>query len=628
MHDDVTVRLTVVLRSGGTAEFGPYPLNGTPVETAEAGIGLHIGSHMPYSVQVTPPGGDSIVSLRYAIRGPMANFESVIGPDSGRWFMNNLHATSFWRFAKRATSTIDDVRMPLYLFTGRDRRVELAMGVIGSLVETQFQLLEPVSNRALNVHTRGVEVAIERGSAEYPLDAAAGPGPVTESIYVRQGGDAERLPWLAAMREFSEHTRTAYGLQDRQVPASLEPFWCSWVDWASDDINEDMVLANVETGLDLGVRNFIIDDGWFGPGLDTSYDTPLNIGDWQPDPAKFPDMHRLVKRIESLGARAIIWCAPHAVGPRAEVYPSLRHLLIATADGEPILGETQFYSLCFMSAEARERMVEVCTALARDWGFHGVKYDLFNWIPQTRCSSPGHRHDIESNLVGLRAVFAEADRRIRALRPDYVVELKQNYGTAFLSPFGTCMRAGDAPFDPATNFLRTLHVQAYTPFSLNDYQTFTRHDSPADVATAVIKMLAAGIPSYGSDFTRLDEDRRAVIRWHHRMYQEHIDGFAHFRTTDDPGHGAMRVSAAARDLVFVVEPYAHCAVGRPTMVFNGSYADALVVDPGPVRTARVHHPDGTADGDWFGLRQGTQVVAVPPGSCLVLGDPRPGSARG
>lgn len=39
----------------------------------------------------------------------------------------------------------------------------------------------------------------------------------------------------------------------------------TWEDWHSNGINEERILENVETGLANGIKNYIIDEGWFGP---------------------------------------------------------------------------------------------------------------------------------------------------------------------------------------------------------------------------------------------------------------------------------------------------------------------------------------------------------------------------
>lgn len=615
------MRLIVRLESGEEREFGPFAL-GTAADAVDAGMSVGISATAPYRVTARPPAGERIASVEYLLRAPIGNFDEVVPPDSGRWFMNLMHVTGFWKFGRLARSRINDVKVPLYMFTGRDQNVELAMGVVGTLVETDLRLLEPVSNRALNVHTGGVEVSIRRGTEDYPLprSASAADGSLTEHVYLlTRPEEGSHGPWMNVLRDFSERTRDLSGLDDRIVAESFEPFWCSWTDWASDDIGAEMVLENVRIGLDVGVRNFIIDDGWFGPGLDTAYETPLNIGDWKPDPEKFPDMPGLVRRVGAMGARAVIWCAPHAVGPAADCFADRRRLLMAPGSGEPVLGETQFYSLCFMNAEARGVMADVCLRLVQEYGFHGAKYDLFNWIPDLRCESPHHEHDLDSMLTGLRMMLADADRRTREVSPDYIVELKQNYGTVSLTPYGTCTRAGDAPFDPRSNFLRTLHVQSYTPTAINDYQTFGPRDTPQDIAVAVIVMLAAGIPAYGADFSSLSDEGKDVLRWHHRLYAENMSGFLRYRTADNTSHSVLRAAADERDVVFVLQPATSCRIHRPAVVLNGGYATRLTVEaPDAGLCFTVLSPTGEPLAAGREHPGGSLAIDVPPGGSIAF----------
>lgn len=420
------------------------------------------------------------------------------------------------------------------------------------------------------------------------------------------------------LRDFSDYTRRAAGTTDRHDIAALEPFWCSWVDWASDDIDDEMVIENVRLGRDLGIRNFIIDDGWFGPGLDTKYSTPLNIGDWTPDSTKFPDMRNLVTQVKALGGRVIIWCAPHAVGPAARCYDERLALLLADADGHPVIGETQFFSLCFRSEKARRVMVDVCTRLAADYGFGGAKYDLFNWVPDVKCRSPYHEHDLDSMIEGLESMLRDADAAVRAVQPDYVVELKQNYGTALLTPYGSCMRAGDAPFDPRTNFLRTMHVQAYTSSALNDYQTFAPSDSPAAIAVAVITMLAAGIPAYGADFAQLNVPQKDVIRWYHELYASRRDAFVGHRTVLDTALSAIRATGATEDVIMLRGVADSVSLRRSATILNGSHGNRLHLDQVPAGTTLVvHDVDGTVVTTLTASGEGTTSIDVPVGGAIV-----------
>ena len=122
------------------------------------------------------------------------------------------------------------------------------------------------------------------------------------------------------MRDFAGHQKRPYNLPEVTHKGASDPLWCSWTDWFSNDITEQVIRDNVAEGVKLGKKNYIIDDGWFGPGLDNDRDVALNIGEWNPDPEKIPDMKKPVEDIHKKAARAIIWCAPHAVAKRVKCF--------------------------------------------------------------------------------------------------------------------------------------------------------------------------------------------------------------------------------------------------------------------------------------------------------------------
>jgi len=84
-----------------------------------------------------------------------------------------------------------------------------------------------------------------------------------------------------------------------------------------------------------------------------------------------------------------------------------------------------FHSLCFMCPEARGIMADICAGFIRRWDFDGAKYDLFNCVPNMKCENPEHRHDVSSMIEGLDKTLELIDRKTRALKKDYIVELRR-----------------------------------------------------------------------------------------------------------------------------------------------------------------------------------------------------------
>ncbi|MEK8172211.1 hypothetical protein NKH77_31850 [Streptomyces sp. M19] len=117
-------------------------------------------------------GNDRVAGVHYEVSVPLRNQNQVILPDSGRWFMDGQAPISAWRFHRSLHSGAEDVRTPLYVCTGVDGWSRLGLGLVSELHECDFDIVEPVSNRALNVHTGRFAVRFRLGSADFPLRRA------------------------------------------------------------------------------------------------------------------------------------------------------------------------------------------------------------------------------------------------------------------------------------------------------------------------------------------------------------------------------------------------------------------------------------------------------------------------
>ena len=148
-------------------------------------------------------------------------------------------------------------------------------------------------------------------------------------------------------------------------------------------------------------------------------------------------------------------------------------------------------------------------------------------------------------------------------------------------------RAGNASYDPEGNFLRTLYVQAYSPFSMNDYQTITSEDAPEDAACLVIKMLAAGIPAYSIDFDRLCEANKKVLAHYNGWYNENVKRFRQYREILDGGCGVFRLAGADLDLLFLVNQGGPVEIRKPSVILNGAIRSDLFLYSAASRRVRV-----------------------------------------
>ncbi|KAL7624937.1 hypothetical protein AAE478_004151 [Parahypoxylon ruwenzoriense] len=93
------------------------------------------------------------------------------------------------------------------------------------------------------------------------------------------------------------------------------------------DFNESSMVKLAEDAAGLGCILFVNDDGWFGTNYPRNNDS-LGLGDWTPNPAKFPDgLGPYVDQVENIAVKNSsgnmqfgLWVEPEMVNPDSDLY--------------------------------------------------------------------------------------------------------------------------------------------------------------------------------------------------------------------------------------------------------------------------------------------------------------------
>ena len=207
------------------------------------------------------------------------------------------------------------------------------------------------------------------------------------------------------------------GMAQAKVPAAAyAPIWCAW--GYERDFTVDLVVATLPKAKELGLGWAGLDDGW-----------QRAVGDWQPDPKKFPrgdaDMLALVKAIKDAGLKPKLWIAPLAAHPASNLIRDHADLLLLDKDGA-VQNVTWWdsYYLCPAYPETVERGKALVRKVIGEWGYVGLKLDGQHLNGVAPCHNPAHKHarpeeSVEKLQDFWKAIYAEAI----AIDPDAVVEL-------------------------------------------------------------------------------------------------------------------------------------------------------------------------------------------------------------
>ncbi|KAI1463436.1 glycoside hydrolase family 36 protein [Daldinia caldariorum] len=108
--------------------------------------------------------------------------------------------------------------------------------------------------------------------------------------------------------------------------ATRPPLLNSW-EGLGFDFNQSSMVKLAEDAAGLGCSLFVNDDGWFGTDYPRNNDS-LGLGDWTPNPAKFPDgLGPYVEQVDNITVRNTsdhvkfgLWVEPEMVNPDSDLY--------------------------------------------------------------------------------------------------------------------------------------------------------------------------------------------------------------------------------------------------------------------------------------------------------------------
>jgi len=183
--------------------------------------------------------------------------------------------------------------------------------------------------------------------------------------------------------------------------------WVQYDSWAyGQEIDEAQQMAVIDRCAELGIEAFILDLGW-----------ARAIGDWRPDPAKFPrGLRPLAERAHSLGMKfgvhvAIAQMAPDA--PAAQEHPEW-----LAFGGDDYYGAG---AICLGHAPARQWLTDSLVRLVGEEGLDYIVQDGEDVVK--RCMRADHTHAPgDSNYANSHGGLDQVIGAVRRAHPHLVWE--------------------------------------------------------------------------------------------------------------------------------------------------------------------------------------------------------------
>jgi alpha-galactosidase len=218
-------------------------------------------------------------------------------------------------------------------------------------------------------------------------------------------------------------------------PEDYSPAYCTW--GYERKFTMDEVLAKLPQMQQMGMTDFILDDGWFDL-----------FGNWLPTSRKFPGgvagMQAVIAKVHAAGKKFRLWWSPGSADPGSEIDRRRPDWFILDRAGKREKASWNAYYLCPAYAPVREAMLGLARRFVVEWNVDAFKSDGTDLNHAPLCFNAAHRHarpeeSFEQWPELMRAIRDEA----RRLKPGFRVEL----GPCGITPTFQLAAAMEQPTD-------------------------------------------------------------------------------------------------------------------------------------------------------------------------------------
>lgn len=407
--------------------------------------------------------------------------------------------------------------------------------------------------------------------------------------------DGRRVFWGKTIQDGVKWMMKEKGLHALETPeAAFEPLYSTWYQF-HQNVTDKAVAKECKLAAELGMKTVILDDGWQTEDGNRGY---AFCGDWKPTPKKFPDMASHVAAVHKLGMKYMIWYSVPYVGFNSEAYAKFegKYLYNEHGMGCSVL-DPRF-------PEVREHLVNLYVNALKEWNLDGFKLDFIDSFglrgedPAVKENYSGR--DIMNVNKAVNVLMKEVSSALKAIKPDILLEFRQQYIGPAIRQYGNMFRAADCPGNAKDNRMRiaSLRLTSGTTAVHSDMIEWNLKETPENVGRAIINAIF-GVIQYSAMLRDIPQEHLEVMQKWIAFADEHRETLlqSEFR----PHHPELGypVIEAESDTERIVAVYQNNVVveaaprGKRLYILNASGSDSIAVRRGnKVRTVKV------PCGDW------------------------------
>lgn len=477
-------------------------------------------------------------------------------------------------------------------------------------------------------------VSEETGEIHCSLDLFVESSPELSDYKATLRLDTRAIPYYTALNEVQQWWAQQPGYEPAQVPEPARlPMYSTWYSF-HQHLEPTAIEAQCRIAKELGCEAVIVDDGWQTINNERGY---AYCGDWEVATEKIPDMKAHVARVHELGMKYILWYSVPFVGQHSKAWPRFSNRMLHTIDrlGAGVLDPRY--------PEVREYLIQLYEKALLEWDLDGFKLDFVDAFraeprfPQ-RSAAPAPTtvppavedgRDEQSIDKAVDRLLTDVMARLRALKPDILIEFRQSYVGPLMRKYGNMFRAGDCPYEFITNRVRTLDIRLMCGETAAHADMLMWHpDEPVEVVALQLINVLFSVPQISVLLDKLPAAHLEVVRYWLAFWRQQRDVL--LDGTLMPLHPEVlypMVSAATKQKHLIVS-YQNNVIAIPAtlpeelIIINGTLEQRLVLEVAEESGSRqLHIRDCRGQSVQQGeltLSPGLHALTVPPAGIVTL----------
>ena len=402
----------------------------------------------------------------------------------------HTHLDPFWEKPKHSSSLAQYMPLYEYFDDNETNCLTIALSEPFRRIDAKLGLLEEGCEicSEFNFFTE-----IDVPMAHYQVQILLDPRPVFWAESVREGAD-----WIM----------DAAGLEQFQVPqTSFEPLYSTWYQF-HQNVTASAIESECLLAARMGMKTVILDDGWQTEDGNRGY---AFCGDWQPTPVKFPDMAAHVAKVHECGMKYMVWYSVPYVGPHSEAFKRYEGKFLR------FISSHQAYILDPRFPDVREYLISTYENAMRNYDLDGFKLDFIDAFkfdgedPAIVQNYAGR--DIRNLSEAIDVLMKEVSARLRAIKPDVMIEFRQNYMGPAIRQYGNMIRACDCPGNAKDNRMRiaSLRLTSGSAAVHADMLEWHPEETEENVGRTLISAVF-GVIQYSMMLKDMPDEHKDVVR--------------------------------------------------------------------------------------------------------------------